>query len=73
MNITQIKFLLALKVCSLAKKESVLINYYRKNKNLISILYKEGLIQSFKPKDFHKKIDYLLPFYFFLNIQTHYE
>ena len=56
MNLTKIKFLLTLKTCSLAKKESILIQYHKKNFDLLYILYKEGLIQSFNLNDFNKKI-----------------
>lgn len=64
MNLTKIKFLLTLKTCSLAKKESVLIPYHISNRNLISILYKEGLIQSFNFKDFNKKLFIHLRYYY---------
>jgi hypothetical protein len=56
MNLTKIKFLLTLKTCSLAKKESILISYHIQNKSLISILYKEGSIQSFKLQNFTHSI-----------------
>jgi ribosomal protein S8 len=64
MNLTKIKFLLTLKTCSLAKKESILIPYHINNKNLISILYKEGLIQSFDFKNFNKNISISLRYYY---------
>lgn len=64
MNLTKIKFLLTLKTCSLAKKELVIMPYHTNNRNLISILYKEGLIQSFNFKDFNKKLFIHLRYYY---------
>lgn len=64
MNLTKIKFLLTLKTCSLAKKESILIPYHINNKSLISILYKEGLIQSFDFKKFNRNISIYLRYYY---------
>jgi ribosomal protein S8 len=64
MNLTKIKFLLTLKTFSLAKKESILISYHLNNKNLISILYKEGLIQSFNFQNLNKKIFIYLRYYY---------
>jgi ribosomal protein S8 len=64
MNLTKIKFLLTLKTCSLAKKESILIQYHKKNFDLLYILYKEGLIQSFNLTDFNKKIFIYLRYYY---------
>jgi ribosomal protein S8 len=64
MNLTKIKFLLTLKTCSLAKKESILISYHIQNKSLISILYKEGSIQSFKLQNFNNKIFIYLRYYY---------
>lgn len=64
MNLTKIKFLLTLKTCSLARKESILMPYHINNKNLISILYKEGLLQSFNLKFFNKKISVYLRYYY---------
>jgi ribosomal protein S8 len=64
MNLTKIKFLLTLKTCSLAKKESILISYHIQNKSLISILYKEGSIQSFKLQNFNSKIFIHLRYYY---------
>lgn len=64
MNLTKIKFLLTLKTCSLSKKESILTSYHKKNYDLIHILYKEGLIQSFNLKDFDKKILIYLRYYY---------
>ena len=64
MNLTKIKFLLTLKTCSLAKKESILISYHIQNKSLISILYKEGSIQSFKLQNFNNKIFINLRYYY---------
>ena len=63
MNLTKIKFLLTLKTCSLAKKERILTQYHRNNKILISILYKEGLIQSFNFTNLNKKIFIYLRYY----------
>ena len=64
MNLTKIKFLLTLKSCSLAKKESILISYHLNNKNLISILYKEGLIQSFNFQNLNNKVFIYLRYYY---------
>jgi ribosomal protein S8 len=64
MNLTKIKFLLTLKTCSLARKESILMPYHINNKNLISILYKEGLLQSFHLKIFKTKISVYLRYYY---------
>jgi ribosomal protein S8 len=64
MNLTKIKFLLTLKTCSLARKESILMPYHINNKNLISILYKEGLLQSFHLKFFKTKISVYLRYYY---------
>lgn len=64
MNLTKIKFLLTLKTCSLARKESILMPYHINNKNLISILYKEGLLQSFNLKLFNTKISVYLRYYY---------
>jgi len=64
MNLTKIKFLLTLKTCSLARKESILMPYHINNKNLISILYKEGLLQSFNLKNFNTKISVYLRYYY---------
>ena len=64
MNLTKIKFLLTLKTCSLAKKESILTSYHIQNKSLISILYKEGSIQSFKVQNFNNKIFIHLRYYY---------
>jgi small subunit ribosomal protein S8 len=64
MNLTKIKFLLTLKTCSLSKKESILTNYHTKNYDLIYILYKEGLIQSFNLKNFNSKILIYLRYYY---------
>ena len=64
MNLTKIKFLLTLKTCSLARKESILMPHHINNKNLISILYKEGLLQSFNLKLFNTKISVYLRYYY---------
>ena len=64
MNLTKIKFLLTLKTCSLSRKESIVINYNKSNYDLIYLLYKEGLIQSFDFKNFDKKIFIHLRYYY---------
>ena len=55
MNVTKIKFLLTLKTSSLIKKESITTLYHKNTYNLIHILYKEGLIQSFELHNSIKK------------------
>lgn len=64
MNLTKIKFLLTLKTCSLAKKESIVMPYHINNKHLIAILYREGLIQSFDLKSLNKNISIFLRYYY---------
>ena len=47
MNISTIKLLLHLKNCSLSNKENVTINYSIKYFDILTLLYREGFIQSF--------------------------
>ena len=60
MNVTKIKFLLTLKTSSLIKKESITTLYHKNTYNLIHILYKEGLIQSFLLHNSVKKTNLLV-------------
>ena len=64
MNLTKIKFLLTLKNSSLVKKEYILTLFFKKNYDIIYILYKEGIIQSFNLQNFNKKIIIYLRYYY---------
>lgn len=58
MNITTIRFLLALKNASMNNKEQVFLEYNKSYLSVLNVLYSEGLIQSFKIHIYKTKFGY---------------
>ena len=58
MNITTIRFLLALKNASMNNKEQVFLKYNKSYLSVLNVLYSEGLIQSFKTHVYQTKFGY---------------
>jgi len=67
MNIQTIKFLNTIKNASLSNNETVCVPYNKFILNLLTVLYREGFVQSFKVYKSdcsEKKIDIILRYYY---------